>query len=78
MTWQPEPPFRAVLGGREVEIREMYPGIFNVFDAETGERIAVAVDVAGGWWLGVRIGSKRRELHEPGGVREVARRLLAP
>jgi hypothetical protein len=75
--WQPGAPVRATIDGRAVEICEKYPGIFNAFDADSGERLTVSVDLGDSWWLGVRIGHKRRQLHAPEGIREVTRRLLA-
>jgi hypothetical protein len=36
--WEPGEPVRATIDGREVEIRELYPGIFNAFDARTRTR----------------------------------------
>ncbi|GAA3925135.1 hypothetical protein GCM10023085_03100 [Actinomadura viridis] len=78
---------RIRVGGREIEVREMAFGIFNAFDAD-GTRLAIAVRLSRGWWLGVRIGEARREMHipdEPGdeepirrGAEEVTRRLLSP
>jgi hypothetical protein len=75
--WEPPEPVRVDLDGRRVEIRELYPGIFNAFDEGAGERLTVSVALGDGWWLGVRISHKRRQLHAPGGVVEVTRRLIA-
>jgi hypothetical protein len=75
--WEPPEPVRAEVDGREVEIREKYPDLYNAYDAATGERLTVCVDQGDGWWLGVRIGYQRRQLHAPDGVVEVTRRLLA-
>lgn len=68
---------RVVIDGRQVDIRELHTGIFNAFDAETGQRLIIAVELEDGWWLGVRIGHERRHMHVPEGVEEVTRRLLA-
>jgi len=67
---------RVQIGGRSVVIRRLYTEIWNAFDADTGERLVVAVDLGDGWWLAVRIGRPRRHMHVPEGVAEVTRRLL--
>jgi hypothetical protein len=69
------------VSAQEVEIREsdMCPGfIYNGYDRQTGQRVTVAVNVGGGWWIGCKIGLPRRELYAPeGDVTEVTRRLIA-
>ncbi|GAA3965977.1 hypothetical protein GCM10023085_55590 [Actinomadura viridis] len=85
MAWQGMRSVAIRVDGREIEIRELACGIFNVFDVR-GTRLAVVVRLSGGWWLGVRIGGPRRDMHVPvdigvqesvlEGVMEVTRSLL--
>ncbi|MFF5264957.1 hypothetical protein ACFY4C_39050 [Actinomadura viridis] len=75
---------RIRVGRREIEVREMAFGIFNAFDGD-GTRLAIVFRLSQGWWLGVRIGGARREMHIPDepdepirrGAEEVTRRLLS-
>lgn len=65
--------------GREIEIREIHPGIWNAFDGE--DRIAIAVQLEDGWWQGCRIddpqwSSPRKHFYEGGGAIAATRRLL--
>ncbi|MFF5263247.1 hypothetical protein ACFY4C_30320 [Actinomadura viridis] len=69
-------PMKIRVDGRIIEIRDVAAGVYNAFDA--GERVAIAADVGGGWWLGVRMGGgeRRRFPVAEGGATAAIRHLL--
>ncbi|MFF5259418.1 hypothetical protein ACFY4C_10770 [Actinomadura viridis] len=68
-------PMKIRVDGRAIEICDVAAGVYNAFDG--GERVAIAADVGGGRWLGVRLGGGvRRHFHLHEGSAEAAVRHL--